>query len=205
MACASDCILEHDLDFVNIISSFFILFLTYSFDPRNSRDTRALEVPVYSPEIRSIPAQQVISASATAQDYKHVVAPMQALGKLLWAHLNSSLNSSTTKSVGPDIVIWGGTYGDMQPFTLEWMIPITGPISETDQIRMYTLPEVPEMGVVRHVGEYEHLGEAFNALTDWLEVHGYERAGHLREVYVHYDQDRTQNITEVQVPVRKKI
>jgi effector-binding domain-containing protein len=155
---------------------------------------------VYAPEIRSIPAQQVISASTTAQDYKHVAAPMQALGKLLWAHLNSS----TAKSVGPDIVIWSGTYGDLQPFTLEWMIPIAGPISESDQIRAYTLPEVPEMGVVRHVGEYEQLGEAFNALINWLELHGYERDGNLREVYVHYDQDRTQNITEVQVPVQKK-
>jgi effector-binding domain-containing protein len=155
---------------------------------------------VYSPEIRSIPAQQVISASATAQDYKHVAAPMQTLGKLLWAHLNSS----SAKSVGPDIVIWGGTYGDMEPFALEWMIPITGPISETDQIRMYTLPKVPEMGVIRHVGEYEQLGEAFNALINWLEVRGYERAGNLREVYVHYDSDHSKNITEVQVPVRKK-
>jgi effector-binding domain-containing protein len=156
---------------------------------------------VYAPEIRSIPAQQVISASATAQDYKHVAAPMQALGKLLWAHLNSS----TAKSVGPDIVIWGGTYGNMQAFTLEWMIPIAGQVSETDQIRAYTLPEVHEMGVVRHIGDYEQLGEAFKALINWLEVHGYERAGHLREVYVHYDQDRTRNITEVQVPVQKKI
>jgi effector-binding domain-containing protein len=156
---------------------------------------------MYAPEIRSIPTQQVISASATAQDYKHVAAPMQALGKLLWAHLNSS----AAKSVGPDIVIWGGTYGDMQPFSLEWMIPITGPISETDQIRAYTLPEVPEMGVVRHIGEYERLGEAYLALINWLEVHGYERGGHLHEVYVHYDQDHTQNITEVQVPVRKKL
>jgi effector-binding domain-containing protein len=164
-------------------------------------ETRAQEVDVYAPEIRSIPAQQVLSASATAQDYKHVAAPMQALGKLLWAHLNSS----TAKSVGPDIVIWGGTYGDMQAFTLEWMIPIAGPISETDQIRAYTLPEVPEMGVVRHVGDYKQLGEAFKALINWLEVHGYERAGNLREVYVHYDQNRTQNITEVQGPVRKKI
>jgi effector-binding domain-containing protein len=159
---------------------------------------------VYAPEIRSIPAQQVISASATAQDYKHVAAPMQALGKLLWAHLNSSLNLSTAKSVGPDIVIWGGTYGDMEPFTLEWMIPILGEVSETDQVRMYTLPAIPEMGVVRHVGDYEQLGEAYLALINWLEVHGYERAGNLREVYVHYDQDRTRNITEVQVPVRKK-
>jgi effector-binding domain-containing protein len=156
---------------------------------------------VYAPEIRSIPAQQVISASATAQDYKHVAAPMQALGKLLWAHLNSS----TAKSVAPDIVIWGGTYGDMEPFSLQWMIPITGEVSDTAQIRIYTLPAVPEMGVVRHVGDYEQLGEAFKALTDWLEVHGYERAGNLREVYVHYDQDHTQNITEVQVPVRKKV
>ena len=155
---------------------------------------------MYSPEIRSIPAQRVIAASGTAQDYQHVAAPMQALGKLLWAHLNAS----AAKSVGPEIVIWGGTYGDMQSFTLEWMIPIAGPISATDQIRAYMLPEVPEMGVVRHIGEYEQLGEAFKALTGWLEVHGYERSGNLREVYVHYDQDCTKNITEVQVPVRKK-
>jgi effector-binding domain-containing protein len=161
--------------------------------------TRAQEVNVYTPEIRSIPARQVISASATAQDYKHVAAPMQALGRLLWAHLNSS----SAKSVGPDIVIWGGTYGDMEAFSLEWMIPITGEVSETDQIRTYTLPAIPEMGVVRHVGDYEQLGQAFKALTDWLEDHGYELAGKLREVYVHCDQDRTQNITEVQVPVRK--
>jgi effector-binding domain-containing protein len=160
----------------------------------------AQEVLVYAPEIRSIPAQQVIAASITAQDYQHVAAPMRALSKLLWTHLKTS----SAKSVGPEIVIWGGTYGDMQPFTLEWMIPIAGPISESDQVRAYTLPEVPEMGVVRHIGEYEQLGEAFTALTGWLEDHGYERAGNQREVYVHYDQDCAQNITEVQVPVRQK-
>jgi effector-binding domain-containing protein len=156
---------------------------------------------MYSSEIRFIPAQQVLSATGTAMDYQHVAAPMQALGKLLWAHLNSS----AAKSVAPDIVIWGGTYGDMHAFTLEWMIPITGEVSETDQIRTYTLPAILEMGVVRHIGDYEQLGEAYAALMDWLEIHGYERAGNLREVYVHYDQDCTRNITEVQVPVRKKI
>jgi DNA-binding transcriptional MerR regulator len=161
----------------------------------------AQEVQMYSPEIRSIPAQKVLAATGTAKDYKHVSTPMQALGKMLWAHLQAS----NARSVSPDLVIWGGNYGDMESFTLEWLIPIEGDVSDTNEIRAYTLPAIPEMGVVRHVGDYEQLGEAYAALAAWLEDHGYERTGNLREVYVHYDQDRSKNITEVQVPVRKKV
>jgi effector-binding domain-containing protein len=155
---------------------------------------------MYSPEIRAIPAQKVLAATGIAEDYKHVTAPMQSLGKLLWTHLQAS----SASSVGPDVAIWGGLYGDMEPFTLEWLIPIEDEVAETDQVRVYTLPAVPEMGVVRHVGDYEQLGEAYATLNAWLETQGYERNGNLREVYVHYDVDRSKNITEVQVPVRKK-
>jgi DNA-binding transcriptional MerR regulator len=161
---------------------------------------RAQEVQMYSPEIRSIPAQKVLAAKSTAQDYRHVSTPMQALGKMLWTHLQTS----NARSVSPDLVIWGGNYGDMESFSLEWIIPVEGEVAATPEIQVYTLPAIPEMGVVRHVGDYEQLGEAYAALAAWLEAQGYERTGNLREVYVHYDQDRTQNITEVQVPVRKK-
>ena len=158
------------------------------------------EAPMYTPEIRSIPAQRVISARGIARDYKNVTAPMQALAGKLWSHLQSS----KARCVGSEIVIWEGNYGDMDAFTLEWMIPIEGNVTSTDEIKVYTLPPIPQMGVVRHVGSYEHLDDAYAALAAWLEEHGYERDGNLREVYVHYDEDHNKNVTEVQVPVRVK-
>ncbi|GGJ19889.1 MerR family transcriptional regulator [Deinococcus roseus] len=158
------------------------------------------EVHMYSPEIRSIPERFVLSAQGTAQDYQHVTAPMQQL----WDRLCGHLAQHPATRTGPDTVVWYGDYGDMEAFTLELVFPIAAPIETAEGVRCYLQEATPEMGVVLHKGSYEDLGDAYAALAAFLEQHGYERTGHMREAYLHFGEDQKDHLTEIHVPVRKK-
>ena len=48
-------------------------------------------------------------------------------------------------------------------FSLDASHPIDKEIDSSDEVRVYELKEVPTMGVVRHLGSYEQLGEAYAA------------------------------------------
>lgn len=161
---------------------------------------RLQEVRMYSPEIRSIPARHVLSTCETAQDYQHVTAPMQ----VLWNRLCQHIEHHPVERTGPDTVIWHGDYGDMAAFTLELVFPIEKPVEGTSEIECHLQEATPEMGVVLHRGSYEVLGEAYAALATFLEAQGYERAGHMREVYLHFDADENQHLTEIHIPVKQK-
>lgn len=161
---------------------------------------RLQEVHMYSPEIRSIPARHVLSTKGTAQDYQHVTAPMNAL----WDRLCKHVEQHPVERTGPDTVIWHGNYGEMEAFTLELIFPVAAEAPTAEGIECYLQEATPVMGVVLHKGSYENLGDAYGALASFLEEHGYEREGHMREVYLHFDQDEANHLTEIHVPVRKK-
>ncbi|GEM45100.1 MerR family transcriptional regulator [Deinococcus cellulosilyticus] len=161
---------------------------------------RLQEVHMYSPEIRSIPSRFVLSTQGTAQDYQHVTAPMNAL----WDRLCKHVEQHPVERTGPDTVIWYGDYGDMEAFTLELVFPVAAESPVAEGIRCYLQEATPEMAVVLHKGSYENLGDAYAALATFLEKENYERTGHMREVYLHFDQDEREHLTEIHVPVRKK-
>ncbi|WP_425146217.1 MerR family transcriptional regulator [Deinococcus sp.] len=155
----------------------------------------------YQPEVRLMPAQQVVAASGSASSYRAVTAPMSRLFNQAEAYLKAAGGQAS----GPCLVIWHADYGTDERFTLECLIPYVGEIEAGEEVQIYRLPATPEMAVVLHRGSYERLGDAYAALTTFVEQEGYLRAGHLREVYLHFGHTEEEHLTEIHLPVQRRM
>ncbi len=104
-------------------------------------------------------------------------------------------------SAGPPFVI----YHEFGPDTIdaEVCVPIDEVVASSDS---FMSRELPAVTVVRtlHVGPYEGLAAAYEAMTDWIRAHGTEAVGPVRERYLHGPGDGvvpTAYRTELEMPV----
>lgn len=65
----------------------------------------------------------------------------------------------------------------------EVCVPVAGPAPVDERIQAHVLPEVTIVRTL-HVGPYEELGAAYQALHEWVGDHGYAPAGPIRERYL---------------------
>ncbi len=109
------------------------------------------------------------------------------------------------KRVGAGIALYHDTKLRDQNIPVEAAAPIYEPIPNSDAVWVYELPSVETMACVVHHGTFATLGQAYNALLEWIEHNHYQIVGATREVYLQYERggDATQYVTEVQVPVEK--
>ncbi|MGF1482156.1 MAG: GyrI-like domain-containing protein [Cyanophyceae cyanobacterium] len=88
---------------------------------------------------------------------------------------------------------------------VEAAAPIETTIAGNERVWVYELPGVETMACVVHRGSFATLGQAYNALLEWIGKNGYAVAGANREIYLQYerDGDPSQYVTEVQFPVER--
>jgi effector-binding domain-containing protein len=65
----------------------------------------------------------------------------------------------------------------------EVCVPVAGPAPVGDRIKAHVLPAATIVRTL-HVGPYEELGAAYQALSEWVGDHGYATAGPIRERYL---------------------
>lgn len=65
----------------------------------------------------------------------------------------------------------------------EVCVPVAGPALVDDRIKAHVLPETMVVRTL-HVGPYDELGRAYQALGEWAADHGYAPAGPHREHYL---------------------
>jgi len=70
----------------------------------------------------------------------------------------------------------------------EVCLPFVGDVVATGRIIARVLPGAT-VAETLHVGPYEELGAAYAVLTDWIELHGFEPAGPVRERYLNAPAD----------------
>ena len=78
---------------------------------------------------------------------------------------------------------------------------------ETGGLQFKTLPEI-RAACVFHRGSYRTFSESYETVLRYIEENGYEIAGEIRESYIDgvwNRDDESQWLSEIQVPVRKKI
>lgn len=73
-------------------------------------------------------------------------------------------------------------------------------------LTVYQLPQATVASVI-HLGAFNAIGQAYEALLRWIESNGYRPAAPTREIFLHLSQpvsrDDESNITEIQVPIEK--
>ena len=65
----------------------------------------------------------------------------------------------------------------------EVCLPVPTVVPATDRITYRELPAVTVVETL-HVGPYDELGQAYQALDEWIDDHGFEAAGPVRERYL---------------------
>jgi effector-binding domain-containing protein len=88
---------------------------------------------------------------------------------------------------------------------VEIAVPVRKPVKESERVKVYELPAV-EAACTIHKGPYENISEAYSAIGSWCGASGYEPVVPCREIYFTNPnslKDPSDNITEVQFPVRK--
>ena len=65
----------------------------------------------------------------------------------------------------------------------EACLPVPTAVRTRENIEYRELPAVTVVETL-HVGPYDELGQAYQALTEWIEDHGFEAAGPVRERYL---------------------
>ncbi|MEM6429182.1 MAG: MerR family transcriptional regulator [Deinococcota bacterium] len=98
--------------------------------------------------------------------------------------------------------------------TLELCVPLSRSITGTDVIQITRLPAIQAASTL-HQGGYDNMAEAYSRLTAWLELHNYQLAGPLREVYLRFSAEPIEDqlpaaflastsndyLTELQLPI----
>lgn len=158
----------------------------------------------YLVEIKELPVYQVLAARGKASDYRHVAAPM---GKLFDV-VGEALKAHDLSFRQPCAVLWhGGGYQSEEEIELEVAEAFRGeaPINLKDKNSVH-LTELPAARVAAtvHKGSYEKFGEAYAAILSWMEDNGYVPNGSVREVYLHFEENVNNNISELQIPIKPK-
>lgn len=78
---------------------------------------------------------------------------------------------------------------------------------ETGELHFKTLPEI-QAACVFHKGSYRTFSESYETVLRYIEENGYEIAGEIRESYIDgvwNKDDESQWLSEIQIPVRRKV
>lgn len=83
---------------------------------------------------------------------------------------------------------------------------VPGSLQGNERISIRQLPGIETAASVLHQGPYDTVGQAYDALTAWIEANGYRITGPDREIYLHngsHTSDPAEYVTEIQYPVDK--
>ena len=113
-------------------------------------------------------------------------APMDRLPQVLgpaWGQIMAYAGKAGEAPTGPPFVAYHDM--DMQNLDLEIGLPFAQALDGEGDVRPASLPAGTAVETV-HVGPYDHIGDAYEALQAWLQEHGREPAG---APYEHYLND----------------
>lgn len=83
---------------------------------------------------------------------------------------------------------------------------VTDKKSDSDKIKFKVFPEISAAACIFHKGSYDTLHKSYAALLNYIENHGYEICGNIRESYIDgvWNKDTVEEwLTEIQIPVRR--
>jgi effector-binding domain-containing protein len=153
----------------------------------------------------TMPSQEVVVRKVASQTVVAVrdKVPVNAIPQLV-GEVYGYLGMNNIKPAGPTLAIYYDEEFSEDSVDAEMAVAVVGPVPDGDRVRAVELPAMEEMACIVHTGTFEHLRASYHQLMGWIEANGYHMAGPIREVYVQWDEeDPTQNITEIQIPVAK--
>jgi effector-binding domain-containing protein len=157
------------------------------------------KMPDYQITIKKVEPQLVASVRDVVPTYSEIG---QLFGEI-FKHLGSKF---VFKPAGPMMMICHDSEYKERDCDIEALVPISKNIKGTDRVKVYELPALEQAVSTIHKGPYDTIGEAYSAIMAWCEANGYQITGNDRELYFtdpHKIKDPSENVTEIQFPVKK--
>jgi effector-binding domain-containing protein len=151
----------------------------------------------YSIAVHDLAAQPVISIRGHAELAAEIPGFLGRSFGLLFGHLKLL----GVEPAGPPFVIYHA-FGPAG-IDAEVCVPVRTPIAASGGVQGRVIPALTVARTL-HVGPYEALASAYDAVTDWIRGRGFELAGPMRERYLNGPGDNVtpaQYQTEVEIPV----
>jgi effector-binding domain-containing protein len=125
----------------------------------------------------------------------------------LWEELGGYLALNHVRPSGACFTLYYDDEYKERDWDLEVCEQIDVDLSESKRIKVRTLPAIDSMACTIHHGPFVTIGEAYNALGQWITDNGYRITGPCREVYLRPNENGSQTdpetVTEIQFPVEK--
>jgi DNA-binding transcriptional MerR regulator len=122
----------------------------------------------------------------------------------LWDKLENDLSLRNITPGGACFTLYHSDEPDIDAEVCE---PLDKIIENQGDVKSYILPGFETVASTIHHGPFITIGQAYEALIQWIEANGYQFAGPTREVYLTPANNGSQTdpatITEIQFPVRK--
>lgn len=141
------------------------------------RLARTAELRPYDVKIKLVAPQPILSIHAATS-----LAGMDAAMPLAIEELYTYLEYRGISAAGPDFCAYPYPEGCTDAFAATACVPVESPIEGEGRVVADVLPASPVAYTV-HIGPYEELHLAFEAVLKWIHEHGHEITGPLREIY----------------------
>lgn len=117
---------------------------------------------------------------------KRLPIALEALGPAIgqaFGEVYGIIAAAEEATAGPPFVIYHSMPASGQPLDVEICAPVTSPFEPREPWQLDELPAGTFASLV-HVGPYDAVGPAYDALAAWIEDHALAIAGPPREVYL---------------------
>lgn len=135
----------------------------------------------YDVVLKAVEPQLVASHREVAADDDRIT--------LMFEELERYVDSFNARADRPPMSIYHDPEYRDENIDAEVVVPLSREIPATDGFRVLELPRIPQAACVVHNGSYAAIDQAYNALLEWIEAHGYRMTGPIREVYLSYSAD----------------
>lgn len=105
----------------------------------------------------------------------------------------------------PGIALYHEATDSDESTYVEAAMPLPKRVKGSERVRVCELPGIKSAASVVHQGSFTTLGNAYQAILNWIQYNGFQTTGPTRELYLSYRRhgNPDQYITEIQIPVTK--
>lgn len=166
---------------------------------------REAQISTYDVILKQVEPQLVAAVRA--------ILPHHGAVGTLYAEVYDAIGPHVSQALGPNpgeggqtLVLWYDTEFKETDVDGAAAFFVRCPVPDSGRMRCYELPGATMAAAVHH-GSYETIGEAHEAVMQWIEANGYSIVGPDREINLYNKppirRDDPSYVTEIQYPVEK--
>ena len=159
-------------------------------------------MPAYDVVLKKVAPLQVAQLRGVAPSMEQIGPTLDRLFDQVMGYISQH----GAIPVGPGITLYYDTEYCERDISVGACMSFEGSLNDGEQVKVGELPAAETMASVIHHGSFSTMGQAYNAISKWIETNGYHISGPTRELNIEYERggDQSKFVTEIQFPVEKR-